>query len=340
MLIKRRFIPNLLISLFSVVAFGSASTAWATNSITTIGNKTRIVAGNRTLEVEQGIVYEVGESRTPIEQLYDPNFVQNTYTKNANIIYRIIPNHGNLQVKRNFTENFDSANTVRDLIGADVNWTAMTVQGEGSPTVASYVDLRHKILRGQSDFLDNRIDPSTQRKHSGTKSLRTFTKATTNGLDVNKSSLDTELTFFARGDDFWFSGWFFLEQGKPASLIDLESAYMKEGPGIRLMLDDELRPSVQLKFAYKPAFKMPQQTNYSLPTGKWVHLRLHIYLMDSDAGRVRLWMDNTKLIDQAGRTLTMFDAVYNSLQVGITAAPPNMNTVLYMDDIRVSDSGL
>lgn len=317
-----------------------SGTSTAANSITTIGDKTKIVAGNKTFEVDKGFVFEVNQgSRKKVEQFYDPDFVKNSYAKQNNTVYRLVPGYGKLKVQRSFNEGFESGSNVRDLIGPEHNWTSMTIQGKASPDVQSYVKLRHDVLKGK-DFEDNRLDPSNSKKHAGSKSLRAITKAASSGLSVNKASIDSELVYFTKGDDFWFSGWFYIEKGKPTSIIDLESTYMVQAPGIRVMLDDDLRPSVELKFAHKPTFNMASGKDYSMPTGKWVFVRLHIYLMDSDAGRVRLWMDDQKLIDQAGRTLTLFDAVYNSLQVGITAAPAAIETIMYVDDVRLSDVGL
>lgn len=340
MFIKYRHLLTVTIGLFGLVACSSQFSVSAADSMTTIGNKTQIVAGNKTLEVENGFIYDAGDNRRKIDQLYDPDFVRKSYTKENGKVFRIVPGYGKLAVQRTFSENFESGNTIKDLIGPGVNWTSMTIQGKASPNVKKYVELRHQILSGDSDFKDNEIAPSTRRKHSGSKSLRTFAKHASFGVDVNKASIDTELVYFTKGDDFWFSGWFFIEKGKPTSIIDLESTYMVQAPGIRMMLDDDMRPSVELKFAYKPTFTMDPKVSYSFPTGRWVKVRMHVYLMDSEAGRVRLWIDNRKLIDQTGRTLTLFDAVYNSLQVGITASPPSIETVMFVDDVRISDVGL
>ena len=45
--------------------------------------------------------------------------------------------------------------------------------------------------------------------------------------------------FIVRGDDVWFSGWYFIpEGGMPFTLMDLESTWIKEHPGMRIMIED------------------------------------------------------------------------------------------------------
>lgn len=306
-------------------------------------NITRIEHEGRVYEVKEGWVYEVDQrsgNRNRTERIYDNNFLRDNYRTSGGKTRRVVPGHGELDVQRNFHETFEGASHVRDLIGPGKNWTSMTLQSPDAPTVGDYVKLRTRILKGKEEFRDSRMDPSSERKHSGTQSLKLFAEEPSWRMDLTKTSIDTELVYFGRGDNFWFSGWFYLESGRPTGILDIESSYTKHGPGMRILFDDELRPRAELKFAHKPTYRMGRGNSFRFPSGKWVEVKLHLYLMDDDNGRIELWMDNQKVLDANGPTLPVADVVYNRMQVGITANPDDVRTTMFLDDVRVSDSEL
>ena len=53
---------------------------------------------------------------------------------------------------------------------------------------------------------------------------------------------------------------------------------------------------------------------------------------------MRLWQDGMLLIDQQGQTLPLAGAIYDNLEIGISAHSfgPNPATV-YVDDVEISD---
>ena len=67
-------------------------------------------------------------------------------------------------------------------------------------------------------------------------------------------------------------------------------------------------------------------------------MKARLHLSESADGQVQLWQDDTKLIDEQGQTLPLAGAVYDSLEIGISAHSfgPNPATV-YVDDVTVSD---
>jgi len=306
-------------------------------TIRTIGNATRVEFQGQVRELVDGTVYDVvGTQRTPVDEFYDANFVRENYRQSGGVVYRIVPGYGEAVVHRSLADSFEDAEDIHDLIKPPpTSWTSMTIQSPASPTVADYVRLRSRILNRQVDFADNRIDVVTNRQVDGSKSLRFYATEPSRRMSITKTSIDNELFYLKNGDQVEFSGWFFLESGRLISLVDFESDYMVEAPGIRLMFDGGMRPFVELKFAMKPVFTMNLGRDFVFPTGEWVKVDLHLLLADSENGRVELWMNDEKLIDQTGRTMILHDAIYNSLQVGITASPRNTETVLYADSISV-----
>jgi hypothetical protein len=94
----------------------------------------------------------------------------------------------------------------------------------------------------------------------------------------------------------------------------------------------------ELKWATKPTYRQPKANRVRIPVGRWVHLKACLHLSEMPDGRVELWQDGKKLIDQQGQTLPLAGAIYDSLEIGISAHSfgPNPATV-YVDDVTISD---
>ena len=74
------------------------------------------------------------------------------------------------------------------------------------------------------------------------------------------------------------------------------------------------------------------------PTGRWVQLRAHLVLTEQDNGVIELWQDGQKIIDTRGKTLVLAHAIYNSIEIGISAYNEQGKTAtLYVDDFCISD---
>ena len=100
---------------------------------------------------------------------------------------------------------------------------------------------------------DNRIKVSRETAHSGSSSLKCYC-ALLSGIITAKASLTTSLMHFVKGDDVWFSGWYLVPEGAglPLTLVDLESTWINEHPGMRIMLDPPGFLMAELKWAHKP----------------------------------------------------------------------------------------
>jgi hypothetical protein len=69
-----------------------------------------------------------------------------------------------------------------------------------------------------------------------------------------------------------------------------------------------------------------------------VNFKACLHLSEAIDGRVELWQDGVKLIDEHGQTLPLASAVYDSMEIGISAHSfgPNAATI-YVDDVTISD---
>ena len=274
-----------------------------------------------------------------VEKIYDKDFRETNYASENGLVFRVDTNTGKrYPARRHFEDGFENADLITDLIDEQRGWTCFTLQSSSTPSVPEYVQLRNRILRGEAKFLDNRVEPSSENVRTGARALKCYSLPPTTMMVCAKASLSTELFYFVKGDDVWFSGWYFIpEGGIPFTLMDLESTWIKEHPGMRIMIEDGAA-LFELKWVTKPKYRQPKANQVRIPVGRWVHLKAQLHLSESADGRVQLWQDERKLIDEQGQTLPLASAIYDSLEIGISAHSfgPNPATV-YVDDVAISD---
>jgi hypothetical protein len=277
-----------------------------------------------------------------VEKIYDKDFREKNYIQQDGQVFRVDADTGKrYPTRRHFEDGFENANLITDLIRVERGWDTFTLQSSSTPSVSKYVQLRNRILRGEAGFIDNRVEPVAEIVHAGAKALKCHSLAPTRSMVCTKASLSTQLLYFVKGDDVWFSGWYFIPEGRmPFTLMDLESTWIKEHPGMRVMIEDGAA-MFELKWAAKPKYRQPKASRVPVPVGKWVRLRARLHLSESADGRVQLWQDDMMLIDQQGQTLPLAGAVYDSLEIGISAHSygPGPATV-YLDDVVISDKPL
>ena len=273
-----------------------------------------------------------------IEQLYDREFYAKNYVVREGVIYRKAAKGELVPVKRRFADDFENVKTVRDLVGLERGWTGFTLQSPLTPRVKDYVLLRKRILGGAS-YLDNRVEPTTEVVHAGKGALKTCSVAPTGAMSCAKASLDTELLHFVKGDDVWFSGWYYVPEGSkmPNTMMDLETTWFKEYPGIRIMVYSGKYAGFELKWGAKPKYRQPRGEEVVFPVGKWVHLKSHLKLSEKEDGVIELWQDRTKIVDARGQTLPQAHTIYNSFEIGISAYSTGPEpATLYVDDVSIS----
>jgi hypothetical protein len=74
-----------------------------------------------------------------------------------------------------------------------------------------------------------------------------------------------------------------------------------------------------------------------VPIDEWVFIKAHFVLGEKD-GQVELWVNNELVVEGRGKTLPLNDTVLNSFELGISTTQEK--TVLYVDDVRVSENPL
>jgi len=295
-----------------------------------------------TYKVHGGNAYRV-EPRTGrwefVQRVYDPGFYAKHYVERDGAIFRKDDDGTPVPVRRRFAEDFEGTTRLADLIGLERGWTSCALQSPRTPSVADYVALRKRILGGTGDFLDNRLEPSADVAHGGSVSLSSVSMPPARGMVTAKASLSTELLHFVKGDDVWISLWCQVpaDSGMPFTVLDLETTWIDQHPGIRVAIADGKHVCLQLKSLGNPYYRQPQGKEVVFPRGRWVRLRVHLGLTEADDGVIEVWQDDQKIIDTRGRTLVLASAIYNSLEVGITAYnEQGRPATLHVDDVSIS----
>lgn len=267
-----------------------------------------------------------------VKVLYDPDFFAKHYERRGETVFRRGDDGRMWEVGRTFRCDFEGVATLPELVGPTHRWTGLTLQSPRAKSIAEYVALRKKVLTAGAPFLDNRVEPSTARAHGGKTALRTHSVAATSDMVCAKASLDTEFLHFVQGDHVWISAWFLVEDRLPMTLVDLESSWIDQYPGIRLMFSGS-GLGFELKWGTKPKWFPKERVEF--PIGRWVHVVAHIQL-DTRDGAVQLWQDGRRTVDGKGQTLPIAEAVLNNLEVGISAT--QVESTVWVDDLVVRDT--
>jgi hypothetical protein len=295
-----------------------------------------------TLKLYRGDIYREDESSGRwhfVATGYDPDYFENNYVRRQGTLFRKDDDGQLYKVMREFSDGFENVRSTGDLIDVERGWTALTLQSPKTPTVKDYVKLRKRILEGRADFLDNRIEPTEALAHGGNTSLRAFSVPRRGDMVTNKASISTELVHFVRGDDVWYSAWYFVpaDSGMPLTLMDLETGWFKGHPGIRIRVFGEDHLGVELKWSNKPTYRQAKGKETAFPRGRWVHVLFHVTLSEQDNGVVELWQDGERIVATRGQTLPLKHTIYNILEVGISAhSMGRLPATLYVDDVTLA----
>jgi hypothetical protein len=273
-----------------------------------------------------------------ISEPYDKAFYENNFDVENGVIYRMDDDGARFPVLRHFRDGFENAATIRELVSIERGWTQLTLQSPEAPNIPDFNSLAHQILLGEGDFLDNRIEPSSEQAHSGQQSLKALAVAPDSGMCCTKASLHTLLLHFVKGDDIWFSAWYYLEQGGEfITLMDLESTFVRGWPGMRIYLQRGYLGFEFAKWEPHEVYRQPEGEGIPFPLRRWVFVKAHLRLSDKDDGIIQLWQDDRLIIDDRGQTLPFADAVYDSLEIGLSAHTTGPETaILYVDDLLIS----
>lgn len=297
--------------------------------------RARVADGRGFVAASEGATFnEVGT-------LYDPTFFEANYAIDREcVISRRDPStDARYEVRRRFSDGFEGANHVRDLVGPARGWTGFTLLSPKAPSVDAYVHLRDCILSNDCDFVDARLDVEGTQARSGARALKATAAPKNADLVTSKASLESELVYFVEGDDVRFSAAFLLAERRPFTLFDLESSWLDLGPGPRLAIDDDGALYVELKFGPKPTFRQAGPNKVAVPIGRWFQVEVRYVLKAFDGGVIEVSQDGKLILSATGWTLPLPNTILNSLEVGISATNHvDGETTVWVDDVQIEAS--
>jgi hypothetical protein len=281
-----------------------------------------------------------------VAQVFDPAQVARQYVQKEGQWFRrgdegeqtyLVPE----PFRSSFEDGPEGVAGLRTLIGPVVGWTELTLQSPITPNVSDYVALRKEILKQNADFRDARVEPLAAAAHTGTRGLRCTCPPPSGGMICTKASLSTGLVRFVRGETLWFQAWFRSASDMlPHTLADFECDYALQSPGLRISLGEEGFLEAELKALSKPRFKQPEDRRVAFPKREWVRVTVAASLDVLD-GHVRIWQNETLVVDARGPTLPFPSGIINSLEIGVSAhSYGNQPAILDVDDITLGHTPL
>lgn len=227
-----------------------------------------------------------------------------------------------------YQDGFENAAEITDLLAVD--------------------DSRWSGFQQESPSLGNLIEIDTLIFHSDSSSLKITAEASTKKF-VSKADVYKEGLNFKKGETIYFSAWYYIvgnENIESLFLFDLEESRVKGAdPGIRLMMsggNDFL--SVERGKFNQSTISQPADSKIAFPRDQWVHVELELLLSQKEEGSIKLWQDNTLIIDEADVQTLPKDflvfihgttGTYDRMQVGVTANTKNVDLLMYVDDVEI-----
>ena len=222
--------------------------------------------------------------------------------------------------KNSIYENFESINDVDDLFQNE-NWEYYQ---QTEPN--SYIELNN------------------QNPHSGTNCLKIFAAK---GI-ISKSDIANNKMAYWENDTVQMSAWFYIEDTNKLNylfLFDIEEAVaIGAGPGIRVAIDDEGYLLIERNKYGEKTLRQADDRKIKFPRNQWVHLKLEIDLQQKDEGYIKLWQNDTLLINVENTQTLPKDklyfiqgtkGMYQSVQIGVTATTSDFDVTMYIDDIEI-----
>lgn len=294
------------------------------------GRGAKVEAGN-------GYVREAGGSAWSfVTRLYEPTWYEDAYEVTDCAVSRRDGDR-RFPVKRTHRDDFAGAGDFISLFGPERGWTGVTLQSPSTPTIPDYVALRKCLFERTCDYRDNRFDLLEE---PGRGRFVRSTAVAKGSLVTSKASFESSLVYFIKGDVVTFRARVRVVSGVPYSFLDLESGFISESPGPRVIFSrgrsgtDPLHLAVELKFLDKPIFEPTQEQLRPFPLGEWVEVEVVLTLDDGPSGRMQIRQNGALVLDARGKTLPLPDTVLDSLELGISAT--DVAAVLDLDDVEIS----
>jgi Polysaccharide lyase len=188
------------------------------------------------------------------------------------------------------------------------------------------------------------IEIDTTNPHSGNKCLKIVAVQG----EVSKSDIANNKMSFWEDDVVQITSWFYLQGTADLNYVFLfdieESTAIGASPGTRFALDEEGYLLVERNKYGETTISQPSDTKVIFPRDKWVELKIEIGLNQKKKGHIIVWQDGVQIIEELdARTLPrdrlLFmqgtKAMYQSIQIGLTATTSNSDITLFLDDIDI-----
>lgn len=266
-------------------------------------------------------LYEVrGEEMVHVFAVYDPDEMNSTYRAIGDT-WEADTQLGWVEVIRTARHEFDDARALSDVVteSPTAPFHGVVIRDASGDRDLDYYAGSSCVVAGEC-----RPDSSISVRDG----VVTFEAAPESGIDVVKASAVNRLLYFVEGDDVWISGRFWFEEPLPYSVIDLESTWLHQHAGIRLVLSGDAL-AVELKWGEKPKWR--QVDPAAVPLGRWVDIIWHLSLDSNGRGVIEVWQDGQLVLSDIGQTLPLSDTVYDSLEIGISAHDNSEVTRLELD---------
>ncbi len=197
----------------------------------------------------------------------------------------------------------------------------------------------------QTTSTENKLELDTTNPHSGDQCLKFFATASVDG--ASKSDLAHNDLAFYEGETIDLSAWYYIESSANLNYIFLldieETVAVGAGPGTRFALEGKEGYLVVERNKYlQKTLRQNETTKIAFPRNEWVHLRVEMKLSRKTNGSIKVWQNKELIIDAANEQTLPKDelyflqgtkGMYNSIQVGITAASPENEATVYVDDV-------
>lgn len=190
----------------------------------------------------------------------------------------------------------------------------------------------------------NAFTVSTAQAHNGAQSIR-FVADATDDNGASKCSIVKQKMAFYEGETVRVEAWYYLAGNDELQwlfLMDLEEqAAIGAGPGIRIALVDDAL-AVEHKYP-NPNLLQESSSKIEFPRDQWVKVTLEVKLSQKKKGYIKLYQNNTLIIDQDNwrtlpKDLLYFQqgtkGMYTSIEFGITANSFSNSAELYLDDVN------
>lgn len=208
-----------------------------------------------------------------------------------------------------------------------------------------FVEEDEKWSFTQKTFDENSLSISTERFHAGSQSIKFSTIQSPDPSEASKASMVKQKMAFWEGETVFIDFWMYLEGNEPANwlfLFDIEEqTAIGAGPGIRLALVEN---ALLIEHKYLQPNIEQQGEKLLFPRNEWVNIQLEIELSQKNEGHIKVWQNETLIIEQFDwqtlpKDILYFQqgtkGMYSSVEFGITANTLDNPTVMYVDDVEV-----